>query len=431
MNIQKLLYTNIVWRGMFYLLGFILNIAIARHFKSDLTGTFYYLVNVFAFITLIGSVSLESGLIYFASSGKMSTSSLLNFSLLWVLGIALLMLIIFLCSAFYRGILIGHKEFIYALFFVCGNILVTYLNSLFYARRKYVLPNAIGILFNGLLTGLLIFINNLHWLNNENFIFLYFGSFLLQGIILVILFLANTVSEYQFHLPTVSQMKLVFNYCLLAFASNVVTFLYYRVDYWFIHHYRSSEELGNYIQLSKIAQMFFVLPAILASAVFPITAGGGRREINDLLMFMSRTILFIYSLFCAFLIITGSWLFPFIFGDSFNKMYPAFLFLIPGILGLSTLYILTAYFAGKNRVMVNLKGASLTLFIIILGDAILIPTYGIIAAAAVSSAGYIAYHVYVLSVFTREYKTPVMGFFIFKFSDVSRFKRSLMNNFLN
>jgi O-antigen/teichoic acid export membrane protein len=112
-------------------------------------------------------------------------------------------------------------------------------------------------------------------------------------------------------------------------------------------------------------------------------------------------------------------------------MYPAFLFLIPGILGLSTLYILTAYYAGKNRVMVNLKGASLTLFIIILGDALLIPSYGIIAAAAVSSAGYIAYHVYVLSIFTREYKTPAIGFFAFKLSDLSRFKRSLMSHFLN
>ncbi|MEO7961326.1 MAG: hypothetical protein ABIR19_07260, partial [Ginsengibacter sp.] len=70
MNIPKLLYQNVLWRGLFYLITFILNVLIARHFKAAFSGHLYYLVNVFAFITLLGSVSLESAMVYFAAGKK-------------------------------------------------------------------------------------------------------------------------------------------------------------------------------------------------------------------------------------------------------------------------------------------------------------------------------------------------------------------------
>jgi O-antigen/teichoic acid export membrane protein len=431
MNIQKLLYQNIIWRGLYYLLAFILNIAIARHFEAEFTGVIYYLINIYAFITLITSISLESGLIYFASSKKISQSRLFSFSIVWVGCMALLLIVLFLCISFFTEIKINYWQFLYALLFVCGNLLFTFLNSLFYADNKFKIPNVTGAVINSLLIVLIFFVNENYWLTNDKYVVIYFGSFLVQGIILAVIFINKYHPQNKFNLPEIFQVKMIFQYCLLAFASNLVTFLYYRVDYWFVHHYRTPAELGNYIQVSKLAQMFFVLPGILAGAVFPITAGGRRQEVNDILMILSRTILFFYGIVCLVFALIGKWLFPFVFGDSFNQMYVPFLFLIPGILALSTLYTLTAYYAGKNRVMVNLKGAFLTLFIIVLGDIFFVPAYGINAAAAVSSVGYIAYHIYVLSVFTKEYKTPALGFFIFKFSDLPKMKRSILKNFIN
>ena len=431
MNIHKLLYQNIIWRGLYYLLTFILNIVIARHFEAELTGVIYYLVNIYAFITLMASVSLESGLIYFASAKKILQSKLFSFSIIWVTFTALIMAALFFSIVSFSKIKITSNEFLYALLFVCGNLLFTFLNSLFYADNKFKISNVTGIVINSLLIILIFFINESYWLTNEKYIFIYFGSFLAQGIILAIIFINKYNPSWKFQLPSISQIKILFQYCLLAFASNVVTFLYYRIDYWFVHHYRSPVELGNYIQVSKLAQMFFVLPGILAGAVFPITAGGRRQEINDILTILSRSILFLYGVACLFFVIVGKWLFPFVFGDSFDNMYVPFLFLIPGILALSTLYTLTAYYAGKNRVMVNLKGALLTFIIIVSGDILFIPSYGINAAAAVSSVGYIAYHVYVLSVFTKEYKTSALDFFIFRFSDIPKMKRSILKNLIN
>ncbi|MDQ6904141.1 MAG: oligosaccharide flippase family protein [Bacteroidota bacterium] len=428
MNIQKLLYQNVIWRGLFYLVTFVLNIVIARHFESGLTGVLYYLVNVYAFITLIASVSLEAGIIYFASSKKILPSSLFTFAIMWTALVAFVMTALFILLTLFHVIEIEKDVFIYAVIFISGNLLITFLNSLYYAKSKFILPNVTGILINCLLLVLIFFVSDNYWLNNDKYFFIYFFSFLLQGIVLAVVFFINSDEIYKLRLPSVSQLKMLFNYCLLAFTSNVITFLFYRVDYWFVHHYRSAEDLGNYIQVSKITQMFFVLPGILASAVFPLTASGRRQEINDLLKIASRTIFFLYGVACIFLALTGKWLFPFIFGETFNRMYIPFLFLIPGILALSTLYTLTAYYAGKNRVMVSVKGSFLALIIIVTGDALFIPAYGILAAAAVSSLGYIAYHVFILSIFSKEYKTSINGFYIFKFSDISRMKKSILRN---
>ena len=426
MNIQKLLYQNIFWRGLFFVTSFLLNVFIARHFDAAITGWIYYLFTIFSFYTLIGSFSLEAGLIYFGSKKEISLEKLTGFSMLWALSIALLVVI-----SYFVLILLGTDipmiKFQYALLFICGNILLTFITSLFYAQQNYVTSNVVGISINLLLIILLLNVNASSWLNNHVFIFIYFGSFLIAGtLLLFLLFKKLTISDFGWF--NMLQLKKLFKYSTIVFLSNVVFFLLYKIDYWFVNRYCNPDELGNYIQISKVAQMFFILPAILAGALFPLIAGNHIGKIENTLKVISRTIFFLYLLGCGVLIIVGKWLFPFVFGESFSGMYQPFLFLIPGILVLSTLYTLTAYFSGKNKVSVNLMGSFLALIVIVAGDALLIPKYGIIAAASVSSLGYITYHIFVLYTFNRIHRSGVVDFFYFRLSDLKKLKESVFEN---
>ena len=124
----------------------------------------------------------------------------------------------------------------------------------------------------------------------------------------------------------------------------------------------------------------------------------------------------------------GNWLFPFVFGKSFEGMYKPFLFLVPGILSLSGLFVITAYYAGKNRMMVNIKGALLALIVVLIADRIFIPVYGINAAALISSIGYIIYQVYVLYIFKKEYHTAILDFFMVRISDWRDIKSSILRS---
>lgn len=426
MNIQKLLYQNIFWRGLFFVSGFLLNILIARHFDAAITGWIYYLFTIFSFLTLIGSFSLEAGLVYFGSKEEISQEKLLSFSLLWTFIIALIVVLSYFIMIGI-GIDIPMIKFRYALLFICGNILLTFITSLFYARQNYITSNVISIAVNFLLIILLINVASETGLTNEVFIFIYFGSFLLTGIVLLAIF-SNHFYFPKFGMIKNAELKKLFRYSMLAFFSNIVFFLLYKIDYWFVNRYCSLEELGNYIQISKVAQMFFILPGILASSLFSLISGNHISKVEATLKIVSRTIFFLYLVGCGILIIFGKWLFPFVFGESFSGMYRPFLFLIPGILALSTLYTLTAYFSGKNKVAVNLKGSILALIIIVIGDALLIPKFGIVAAAMVSSVGYISYNIYVIVIFNKIHHSGMIDFFYFRLNDLKKLKESVLKN---
>lgn len=72
---------------------------------------------------------------------------------------------------------------------------------------------------------------------------------------------------------------------------------------------------------------------------------------------------------------------------------------------------------------INIKGSVIALLVIVTGNFLFIPKYGIVAAAMVSSIGYICFQVYVLHQFRKEYRSDVLAFFIPKWSDWNKVKQ--------
>lgn len=431
MQTGRALYKSILWRSLYYISLFIVNILIARQFLPSASGKVFYLSSVYSFFVMFMGFSIESGIVFFAAKGKMAIGKLLNFSLLWSL-VASLLIFCIIFFFFKKENTIFNNTFLLvsSITFICGNLLTTYCTGLFYARHNFVTPNLISIIIN--LALIILFPFNGHSLvpgiSGVNFFYIYFISFLVQGILLAITVQIKYL-KYRFEgLLTLPEFQLLFRYCSMAYLANIIFFLLYRVDYWFVQRYCTPEQLGNYIQVSKLGQLFFILPAILASVVFPLTAGGQSEIIKNILTLLSRSILFLYLFACIILLVTGNWLFPFVFGNGFSEMYQPFLFLIPGILSLSGLFTVTAYYAGKNRMMVNIKGSVLALLFILIADRIFIPVYGINAAALISSIGYIIYQVYVLLIFKKEHQTSISDFFIFRITDWHDLKNSILRS---
>jgi O-antigen/teichoic acid export membrane protein len=428
MEAGKTLMASIVWRGLYYVSAFVINILIARHFQASASGTVYYMSSIYALLVLFISFSMESGIIYFVAGKRINTAGLFNFSVFWSLATGLIVLG---CLVGFTGNTQGSSPrslFIFsALSFIVGNMLTAYCSAFFYARNSYMLPNLVNVLSITLLIIVLPYGGHslLPWINDSNYFYVYFGSFMLQGICLAVAVRIKYIKNDFLRLPSRVELRLLFKYCWLAFVANIVYFLLYRIDYFFVEKYCTQGQLGNYVQVSKIGHLFFLLPTILASAVFPITAGGKKENIAPLLTQVSRIIFFLYLIACILLAVTGRWLFLFVFGESFSEMYPAFLLLIPGILALSGLFTLTAYFAGKNQVRTNIIGCLYALCIVVVGDLVFIPTYGIEAAALVSSIGYIVYQAYILFMFKKEFPISVNHFFVINKADFTQVKQSI------
>ena len=430
MQAGRTLLQSILWRGLYYVTAFIINILIARHFQASVSGTIYYISSIYALVLLFSSLSLESGIIYFAAKDEIKASKLFSFSIVWSLFIGLITFIIvyLFFEDSYQGIS-RTLLIVSSVSFICGNLFTTYCSGLFYAKNNFIVPNCINIVITVCLIIVLPFNGTsiIPAINNDNYFYIYFCSFFVQGICMAVAAKIKYVKSSLLHFISMTEFRLLFRYCAMAFASNIITFLLYRIDYFFVEKYCTADQLGNYIQVSKLGHLFFILPTILASAVFPITASGGKTPIIKILTLLSRLIFTLYLLACLFLVLTGKWLFPYLFGETFIDMYQPFLFLVPGILALSGIFTITAYFAGKNRIRFNIIGSTVALIVIFIGDIIFIRVYGINAAAWVSSIGYIVYQVYVLVIINKEFKTTISDFFVFRISDLHNIKNYILN----
>lgn len=431
MALSSFLYQSVLWKGLFYITAFILNIVIARHFKAETSGSVYYLISIFALVHLVLSLSLESGLTYFGAKRQISYGKLLSISLLWTL-ISLFILLLsiqFLRPGAQNSI--DQKLFNNSIiFFVLGNLLSSYGSALFYSQNNFVTPNVVSLLVTISLILLVPYKGQsiFSLIDDSNYFYVYFFSYLIQGIIIISAFLLSSRETIRLELPRRIEYPRLLKFTMQAWLGNIIFFLVHRIDYWFVEKYCTTIELGNYIQVSKLAQLFFLVPSMFATAIFPLTAAGNRKAVIGWLGLTSRIFIFLYSIVCLFLVVTGYWLFPYVFGESFHYMHSIFILFVPGILSLSILYSITAYNGGNNRIWHNITGSLLALIFLLAGNMVLVPKYGVLAAAAVCSAAYILYQCYLLYQLKKTEHIKLSSFFIVHNEDLLKVKSLFRRN---
>jgi len=372
------------------------------------SGQVFYLVTVFTFFIQGVSLSLESGLGYYAVRNTIADGRLTGFAIAWSLGAAAIAVLALVPASALFGLGI-HYPLTYPASFICGNLLIAFGNAFCYSKYRFVLPGAVSTAVNLLLIVILLATRQAG--AADIFIPVYFFSFFALGIVLFLFIIFGMGVRPSLRIAR-GELRQVFRYSLHAFTGNLLFLFINRIDYFFVERYCSSASLGNYIQVSKIAQLFFMLPSMISAVLFPVIAGGRQPAAAARVRTISVMILIVYGVLLAMLAFIGRWLFPVLYGVNFDNMFLPYILLIPGIIGISTLYPYTAYYSALDRIDVKIKGCSLALAVIVAGDWLFIPRYGIAAAALVSSAGYLVFQQYVMSVFRKEFNLPLIKLFM-------------------
>lgn len=412
MSFSKQVYQSFSWRLGYYISLFVLNICISRYFQSVATGWFNYTISICSLLILAVGFSLDSAIGYFVARGNFRIDAISGFIFSWAIVAALIATPLAFMGYRSDYLSTSDSNLLWGTcLFIVGNLFITMLQAVFYAQRDFRFSNAVGVIFNVLLMGVLVLRHSLDQrISIFEFLQLYGISFFLQGLIFgMVLQQRNKIRLFRgFDLPAI---RLLFRYASLVFTSNLVFFLVYRIDYWFVNKYCNEDLLGNYIQAAKLVQVFLILPASIANVIFSNIAGG-NIDLSDRLKRLSRLMVGAFAGVLILLGLTGRWLFPFLFGPSFDKMYSPFLLLVPGIICLTIIALLGAYFGGKNLARVNLTGALIALGFMIAGDLVLIPRFQINGAAIASSISYASYLVYMLNWFNKNEAKGIIDFFI-------------------
>jgi O-antigen/teichoic acid export membrane protein len=426
MKLSKLIYKSIFWRSLNVISLFVLNLFIARHFGADYFGDFFYVINSLSLFILFFSFCLETGLGYYVAKEEVSDFHAVLFSVFWSLVASTIILGVLF---FFRvSFLSQNKNFLlFSFCFIAGNFLLTFFNNLFTIKQFFILPNVMAVFFNIGLCFLPFFYASSNNLNVGNFFQnYYFVIFFIQGILLVISYFfifTKVLSSKPF---TKNLFFKILEYSLKSFIGNIIFFLVYRIDYWLLNYFSiNALDFGNYVQVSKLVQVFLIIPSIIATTIYTITAKGYESSINKNIPQLSRIIFSFVVIICFIIVLFGKWFFPFIFGETFTKMYLPFLLYMPGIAAIATLYPFTAFYAGANKIWTNIIGSLIALIVIVIGNIIFIPIAGINAAAAISSIGYVVYEIYVLFVFKKEYGLQIRDCFIIKKDDFKHIAKLL------
>jgi O-antigen/teichoic acid export membrane protein len=425
---SSLVLQHIIWRGLYFFSILILNIGIARFFAAEKSGQIFYIVNNLALVLLIASISLESGSTYYIAGGELEVSLMAQFCLVWATGASLVALVGWWAVLFFtHSVLLSDPEFLTASFFyILGVLFTNYFTALFYAKKEFALPNKIIFGVNLVLILFLILERN-NLALKAHFIEIYFFCFFLQGILLRVFFSRKFPYRGQSMFPSNPILIKVIRYSLAALTANLIYFLVNRVDYWFVQYFCSAKDLGNYIQASKLAQMMLILPAILGSTLFPIFSSGEKSGNEPELSAVIRVLFWINGGISVIIVCLGWFVFPFVFGVSFNKMYLLFVLLIPGILCITMNYPMAAWFSAARKISINIRGSILSLTIICVGDLIALPHYGILVAPVISSVGYFCFYCYTVYMYRKEYVIPWKDFLIIRKSDLNRILQTIRN----
>ncbi len=424
MNFKKLLAQSIIWRGFYFFSVLLVNVFLSRYLKAAGVGNLYFITVIFSFMQAVLGLSLDAGITYFGSAKIIGRNKLINLAGLWSVISGIVML-----GFIYLFFLIDHSiedsylwsYAFYGFCYVCGQSFMNYLTALYYTQENYFLPNFLLSLVNFAFV-LIIPGKDAAAINEEpqKIINLYFFVFLFSGLILFISFLITNRKEGAVGFPGKEMVLRFLKYSLTALAANVIFFLVYRIDYLFVKvsPVCTDADLGNYIQVSKLGQMMLIVPQIIASVVFPRTASGiERQRLSNSIMVMARLFSQLILGVLIVVMVVGHYLFIYVFGPTFNKMQIPMLIIIPGIFSLSVLALLSAYFSGTGKLQVNVRGAILALIIMVIGDFLFVPGFGIIAAAIVSTVSYTVNLGYSLYVFNTDHDIHFIDFFRWRKQD--------------
>lgn len=191
----------------------------------------------------------------------------------------------------------------------------------------------------------------------------------------------------------------------LAFATNFIQFLSYKMDIWFVHHFHGEAETGIYALAVSLAQMLWLLPSAVQSVIYTYISSQNDKALSIEKTISTTKQIAVYAIVAG---IAGGllsvYLVPYLFGFEFNESAKIIQILLIGIIPFCLSMPISAYFAATHKVTINLHSAIIGFVICLLADIILIPTYGILGAAIASVLSYISTLLYLLIRFKLESK---------------------------
>lgn len=382
---------------------------VARMLGPELQGEWVLYISGFTLGTLALGFGLPPAINHFLAAGKLKKSVLIGQLFVFCLFVGLVFLLLAYVASYTKigNIMLPDAvPFYFLILGLSGHFFLLLFNQLLgavlLAERWFQTAALINIVGAIALLGGYSF---MYW--QAASAVQYFGWFIIFNLVVLgaecFLFLKKIVQskEYGFQLTFFSKPVVVmfFSFAAWAYVTNFLQFLNYKMDVWFIEAYQKEPgQLGIYGVAVSLSQLIWLLPNAFHAVIFTDVSGGNAAIKINRIKNWSVKIFFLAISLALLGYILSFWLVPVFFSEAYIEVIEIFPYLLPGIVMFAPTILLSAYFAGINRVDINFKSSGLGFVICLILNYTLIPTFGIVGAAVASSgsyaisAGYLVYH---------------------------------------
>lgn len=267
-------------------------------------------------------------------------------------------------------------------------------------------------------------------INFRLFIIFYMIINVVPTLVAYLIYVKRIRPAFTFTFMNTGQLKYILNFSFLAYLANLLQFLSYRMDFWFVKYYSGNIPLGIYSLSVNLAQMLWLLPQAV-STIF-IAYSGQRDQSLAITQTNVLSRISVNIIFCAtvFLELTIGYIIPLLYGTEFKDAVPLFQLLLIGIVPFSITTIIASYFAGKGNIRINLYCSLIGFVVCLVFDFILIPPYGNTGAAIATVLSYIISTLFIIIVYIQYTKTSVQDILLMKKEDFLFIKNKISSKFL-
>jgi O-antigen/teichoic acid export membrane protein len=426
MAVGKVLYKGLYWKILQFLTSFIINIILTRSFQSIISAEFYAMVYILSLGISFFTLGLDISLNYYLSRKEISPAMagrIIVFIVVLALLVCLPLLYLFYQPSRYPDLRLS-QLLLFSAFNITGGLLTTLSGTLFTAYGRNYLPAMISFIANLIVIVLSLGINSMSSGSAVvgSLFQVYFLFSFLQGGFLFLLSMRLYAGRGQSgdgDNGRVGAMELL-RYSFSAFVINFIFFAGARLGVYLLPYRVSPADQGNYIQAYKIVEYMGVLISVIYYPFIALVAGEDREKMKERVLFLVRLSNTLVLLAGVFILACGWWLFPLVFGRSFDRMYEIFIGFLPGLFAVCSSTFFTAYYFGSGRLKYNLISACIQFAGLPAFFFLFVHNGNVMGAAFAFSLSVLGSLGYDMLVFRRSFPYSLRDILLIRAADVSR-----------
>ncbi|MBL7771875.1 MAG: polysaccharide biosynthesis C-terminal domain-containing protein [Chitinophagaceae bacterium] len=393
------------------IISFVSSVILARWLGKEAQGEVTLYNTALSFLILVTTLGVPAALVYFLSSHQLRKQQFffilsLTTTVAMVIAILLLLNNWFVFPEFFPSFFNEHPLWLlvlllHSLIAITQQITIAILQ----VERHFIRQSIIQILGNSLY---LITLWALYFSDAQP-IFAWVIAAMIANIVLQLLIMYKHLWSKQREYLRMEKipknsLKIFLGFGLLAFVTNLIQFMNYKMDVWFLNHYFNNKGMiGVYAVAVSLAQMFWLFPQAMQTVLFQrISSDTSQSAQWRLAMNQAKTIFLYVSVLALPAYFLAEFFIPLFYGEAYQETVHLFQWLLVAVLPFCLTMPISAYFAGTGRVRVNLYSAMLGFVVCFLANWFFIPKLQTLGAVWSSILSYGATTLFLLIMFYFE-----------------------------